>query len=563
MVTTGERLGRGIQLDEPRIDNAAIAGAEAVMGVRYSEAERALMADNLQAQVDMARRRRAVPLDDLPPATRFDPRPPGFVMPDVMPFRPALGDPGPVPDREDDVAFAPVWQLAGWIAARAITSERLTGLYLDRIARIGPKLECIALATPELAVAQARHADALLAAGTHLGPLHGIPYGAKDLLDTAAIATEWGAEPFRGRVPGSDAAVVRRLAEAGAVLVCKTTLGALAYGDIWSGGVTRNPWNPREGSSGSSAGSGSATAAGLVGFAIGTETLGSIVAPSVRCGTTGLRPTFGRVARTGAMPLCWSLDKIGPMCRSVADTALVMAAINGGDLGDPSSIAAPFGFDAAAPVAGLRLGWFPVDYAAEGVHDLDRAALDHARALGLELVELTRPDLPYDALMAVLYAEAAASFERLTLDDADDQLTWQEAGAWPNSFRKARFLSAVDLVGADRLRTRVMRDMDALFGQVDAMIGPCFAGPMLTITNFTGHPCLALRAGFRQSPTRKRLSLAEARLDQGENGSGELFRVPHAVSLYGRLFDEGTVLRVGAALEARLGVAAERPPLDA
>ena len=550
-------------MSETTISLDAIAGAETVTGVRYTEAERALMVDNLQAQVDMAARRRAVPLPhDLPPATRFDPRPPGFAMPPPAPFRPVPVDPGPLPDRDEDVAFAPVGRLAGWIASRALTSEHLTGLYLERIARIGPRLECIALATPDLAMAQARRADALLAAGTHLGPLHGIPYGAKDLLDTAGIATEWGAEPFRGRVPDTDATVVRRLAEAGAVLVCKTTLGALAYGDIWSGGVTRNPWNPREGSSGSSAGSGSATAAGLVAFAIGTETLGSIVAPSMRCGTTGLRPTFGRVARTGAMPLCWSLDKIGPMCRSVADTALVLAAIDGADVADPSSIAAPFGYDASAPVAGLRVGWYPADFEAEGVHDLDRAALDHARALGLELVALERPDLPYDALMAVLHAEAAASFERLTLDGTDDSLTWQEAGAWPNAFRKARFLSAVDLVQADRLRSRVMRDMDALFGRVDAMIGPCFAGPMLTISNFTGHPCLALRAGFRPSPTRKRLSLAEGRLDQGADGSGELFRVPHAVSLWGRLFDEGTILRIGAALEARFGVAEERPPLD-
>ena len=545
------------------IDTGAIAGAEAVMGVRYTEAERAIMADTLQAQIDVALRRRAVPLSpDLAPATRFDPRPPGFRMPDATPFRPIPVDPGPLPERDEDIAFASVSRLAGWIASRQLTSERLTGLYLDRIARIGPALECVALATPDLALAQARRADALLASGIHLGPLHGIPYGAKDLLDTAGIATEWGAEPYAGRVPASDAAVVRRLAEAGAVLACKTSLGALAYGDIWSGGVTRNPWNPREGSGGSSAGSGAATAAGLVGFAIGTETLGSIVSPSMRCGTTGLRPTFGRVARTGAMPLCWSLDKIGPMCRSVADTALVLAALNGADPADPASIEAPFGYDAAVPVAGLRLGWFPADYEAEGVHDLDRAALDHARALGLDLVELARPDLPYDALMTVLYAEAAAAFERLTLDDDDDRLTWQDPGAWPNSFRKARFLSAVDLVQADRLRRRVMSDMEESFGRVDAMLGPCFAGPMLTITNFTGHPCLALRAGFRSSPTRRRLSLAQGRLDQGADGDGRDFRVPHAVSLWGRLFDEGTVLRIAAALEARFGVAGERPPVD-
>lgn len=544
-------------------DAAAIAGAEAVAGVRYTESERALMADNLEAQVDAARRRRAVPLPhDLPPATRFDPRPPGFTMPLAAPFRPLPVEPGPLPARDADIAFAPVTRLAGWIAARALSSERLTAIYLERIARIGPKLECIALAIPEHALAQARAADAALAQGRHLGPLHGIPYGAKDLLDTAGVATEWGAEPFAGRVPATDAVVVRRLREAGAVLACKTTLGALAYGDIWSGGVTRNPWNPAEGSSGSSAGSGSATAAGLVGFSIGTETLGSIVAPSLRCGTTGLRPTFGRVARTGAMPLCWSLDKIGPMCRAVADTALVLRAIEGADAGDPSSIAVPpFGFDASEPVAGLKLGWFPADFAGEGVHDLDRAALDGARALGLELVELHRPDLPYDALMAVLQAEAAASFERLTLDGEDDLLAWQEAGAWPNTFRKARFLSAVDLVGADRLRARVMRDTAELFGRVDAILGPCFAGPMLTVTNFTGHPCLALRVGFRDVPTRRRNALSEGRGERFLEGAAPC-RVPHAVSLYGRLFEEGTVLRIGAALEARLGVAAERPPVD-
>lgn len=540
-----------------------IAAAEAVLGVRYTDAERAQMLDNLAGQIDLATKRRAITLPtDLAPATRFDPRLPGWTAPPPVPFRPVATDPGPLPDREDDIAFAPVTRLAGWIAARAVTSERLTTIYLDRIERYASRLECIATVTAELAMRQARAADALLAAGTHLGPLHGIPWGAKDLLDTDGITTGWGAEPWADRVPAGDATVVRRLTDAGAVLVAKTTLGALAYGDIWHGGVTRNPWNLAEGSSGSSAGSGSATAAGLVGFSIGTETLGSIVAPSFRCGTTGLRPTFGRVARTGAMPLCWSLDKIGPMCRSVADTALVLAAINGGDINDPSSIDAPFGYDAATPVAGLRLGYYPGDFSAEDAHELDRAMLDAARALGLTLVPLTRPDLPYDALMATLFAEAAAAFEPLTLHDDDDRLTWQEPGAWPNTFRKARFLSAVDHVQLDRLRRRVMRDMDAAFRDVDAIIGPCLAGPLLIITNFTGHPCLAMRSGFRQSPTRNELSLAKARLDQGADGHGPEHTVPHAVSLYGRLFDEGTILRIGAALELRLDVAGRRPPLE-
>jgi Asp-tRNA(Asn)/Glu-tRNA(Gln) amidotransferase A subunit family amidase len=540
-----------------------IAAAEDIMGVRYSEAERAAMLDNLAAQIDLAARRRETPLRyDLAPATRFDPRLPGWTAPTATPFRPAAADPGPLPDAAEDIAFAPVTRLAGWIAARAISCERLASLYLDRIERLAPRLECIATITADLAMAQARRADALLAAGTYLGPLHGVPWGCKDLLDTDGIVTGWGAEPYAERVPATDATVVRRLTEAGAVLIAKTTLGALAYGDIWYGGVTRNPWNLAEGSSGSSAGSGSATAAGLVAFSLGTETLGSIVAPSIRCGTTGLRPTFGRVPRTGAMPLCWTLDKIGPMCRSVADTALVLNAINGGDPADPCSIDAPFGYDSEAPLTGLRLGYYPADFANEGAQDLDRAMLEEARALDLTLVELTRPDLPYDSLMNVLFAEAAASFERLTLDDQDDSLTWQEPGAWPNTFRKARFLSAIDHIQLDRLRRLVMQDMDATFQGVDAIIGPCLAGPMLIITNFTGHPCLALRSGFRKSPTRQRLSLAKARLDQGADGEGEQFLVPHAISLYGRLFDEGVLIRIGAAFEARLGVAGARPPLD-
>ncbi len=557
--------GEGGALADRLLSTETIAAAEAMLGIAYTDAERAMIAETAAAQIDHAVRRRQVRLPvDLAPASRFDPRLPGFSMPNPGPLRPLAEPPGKVPDRAEDIAFAPVARLAGWIAGGALSATTLAAIYLDRITRLGPKLECIASVTADLAMQQAARADALLAGGTYLGPLHGIPWGCKDLLDTAGILTAWGAEPFTGRVPDSDAVVVRRLAEAGAVMVAKTTLGALAYGDIWYGGVTRNPWNLAEGSSGSSAGSAAATAAGLVGFSIGTETLGSIVAPSLRCGTTGLRPTFGRVPRGGAMPLCWTLDKIGPMCRSVADTALVLAAINGADPADPCGIDAAFGYDAAAPVGGLRLGYYPADFAADGADPLDHAALAAAQALGLTLVPLERPELPYDALMNILFAEAAASFEELTLSGADDTLTWQEPGAWPNSFRKARFLSAVDHVQLDRLRRRVMQDMVAAFAGVDAMIGPCLAGPMLVITNFTGHPCLVLRSGFRRSPTRQRLSLARARLDQGDTAAdaGAGVSVPHAICLYGRLFDEGTVLRIGAALEQSFGVAARRPPLD-
>ncbi len=541
-----------------------IQAAEQLAGVAYNEAERALMLDNIAAQVALSARRRAVALPyDLAPATRFDPRLPGWTPPPPEPFRPALELVGTLPGDDADIAFAPVARLAGWVRTRALSSERLTGIYLDRIARFGPMLECFAAVTADLALSQARAADALLASGTYLGPLHGIPWGCKDILDTAGTVTGWGAEPWSGRVPETDAAVVRRLAAAGAVLVAKTTVGALAYGDVWYGGRTRNPWNLDEGSSGSSAGSASATAAGLVGFSLGTETLGSIVAPSLRCGATGLRPTFGRVSRVGAMPLCWTLDKIGPICRGVADTALVLAAIEGFDDADPCSIAEPFGYDATAPVRGLRLGYYPADFAGGDAHELDRAMLGTARGLGLELIELARPELPYDALMNVLFAEAAASFEELTLSDQDDLLTWQEPAAWPNTFRKARFLPAVDHIQLDRLRRRVMGDMEAAFRGVDAIIGPCLAGPLLLITNYTGHPCLALRCGFRPSPTRRNLSLAEAKLDQGAAGDGVQHEAPHAISLYGRLFDEGTLLRIGGAMEAALGVADRRPNLPA
>ena len=545
------------------ISAATIAEAERVLGVDYSDDERLQMLDNIAGQIELAIKRRALRLPEtLAPATRFDPRLPSFTPIDPGPFRPSEDKLPKLPDDDADIAFAPVTHLAGWIRSRQISSLRLTEIYLERIQRFGRKLACIAMATPDLAREQARRADRLLAEGTYLGRLHGIPWGAKDLLDTAGIQTGWGAEPYRGRVPASDATVVRKLSEAGAVLVAKTTLGALAYGDIWYEGRTRNPWNTEEGSSGSSAGSGSATAAGLVGFSIGTETLGSIIAPSIRCGTTGLRPTFGRVSRSGAMALCRSLDKIGPMCRSVEDTALVAQVINGGDSADPSSIDAPFGYDASLPVHGLRVGYYPADLELPGAHELDRTALEAARAIGLELVALERPDLPYDALMNVLFAEAAAAFEALTLDNRDDELSWQEPGAWPNTFRKARFLSAVDHVQLDRLRRRVMQDMDEAFKGVDAMISPCLVGPMLIIGNFTGHPCLAMRSGLRQSPTRGPLSLSRARLDQGSEDQGPSFTVPHALCLYGRLFDEGTILRIGRALERELAVADRRPPVD-
>ncbi len=285
----------------------------------------------------------------------------------------------------------------------------------------------------------------------------------KDIIDTAGVETSWGAEPYQGRVPEQNAFITDLLHEAGAIMLGKTAVGALAYADLWFGGRTRNPWNPQEGSSGSSAGSAAATAAGLVGFAIGTETLGSIVSPATRCGATGLRPTYGRISRRGAMPLCWSLDKIGPIGRTVEDTALVLSVLNQPDPQDAFQIVAPFGYASDASVEGLRVGYYPEDFALPEAQALDHQALEAVRALGLELVPLTRRILPYRSLLGLLHAEAAAAFEELTLSDRDDMLTWQDKEAWPNGFRKARFLSAVDHVQLDRLRRLVMTEMDAVF----------------------------------------------------------------------------------------------------
>jgi len=540
---------------------ADIEAAERILGIAYTANERSQMVGNLAGQIESARARRAVPLPNtVPTASRFDPRLPSFRMPAPQgPLRFSAPEPSPVPRDDSDVAFAPVRQLSVWLASGALTSRRLTEIYLSRIEEFGPRLECFAMTTPQLALAEADAADALLRAGVNLGPLHGIPYGLKDLFDAKGIVTGWGAEPFRDRVPDTDASVVRKLRTAGAVLLGKTAVGALAYNEIWYGGRVRNPWNLNEGSSGSSAGSASATAAGLCAFSIGTETLGSITSPCQRCGTTGLRPTFGRVSRAGAMALCWSLDKVGPICRSVEDTAMVLVAINGSDIADRSSIEAPFHFDVSAGIAGMRLGYLPEAFR-EGATEVDHRALESARRLGLEVSEISLPELPYGALMNILYAEAAAAFEELTLSNLDDTLTWQDDGAWPNTFRKARFLSAVDHVQLDRLRFQVMLALDAVFQQVDAVIGPFMTGPMLIASNFTGHPCVHLRAGFLELGSRGAASLASGKITLGEvDASGRTFRVPQGISVWGRLFEEGPILNLGMALERELGVASERP----
>ncbi len=548
----------------PAVSAGTFVEAEKLVQVELTAAERELAARTWASDMAPIYERRTGPRkvalpSSLPPYSRWNPILTGqSLVADRNRFNPGKIEAGPPPAKDEDIAFAPLTHLAQWIQNRQLTSERLTHIYLERLQRFDPKLHCVITLTRELALAQAKQADAEIAAGRYRGALHGIPWGAKDLLDTACIPTTYGAEPFRNRIPTEDAAVIRRLHEAGAVLVAKLSLGALALNDIWFGGQTMNPWLLEEGSSGSSAGPGAATAAGLVGFAIGSETGGSIVSPSMRCGITGLRPTFGRVPRTGAMTLCWSLDKLGPMSRGVEDSIHVLRAISGPDKGDISSVPSKLDFDAIAPITGLRVGYFPKWMNQNPATPVDRAALDTVKKLGLTPVEVSIPDWPYDSLNLILFAEGAAAFEELTLSHGVDQLKIQTHDAWPNLFRQARFLSAVDFVQTDRLRRKVAEEMVHVFSQVDLLLVPSLRDEMLTITNFTGHPSLTLRAGF--------VEVSEARTDWAPDPSRPLprfsppRRVPHGVTLIGRLFDEGTLVCVGIALERAFNVVGERPP---
>jgi Asp-tRNA(Asn)/Glu-tRNA(Gln) amidotransferase A subunit family amidase len=429
----------------------------------------------------------------------------------------------------------------------------LTRLYLDRIRRYDPVLKCVITRTDELALELASRADREIASGMYRGPLHGIPWGAKDLLAVPGYATTWGAGPYRDQVRPEKARVASRLEDAGAVLVAKTTVGELAWGDVWFGGTTKNPWNTKQGSSGSSAGSASATAAGLVGFSIGTETWGSIISPCTRCGTTGLRPTFGRVSRYGAMALAWSMDKIGPIARSAEDCALVFGSIHGADPLDPTSVDRAFEWPPTRELRKLRIGFledlFEGDYTkwAEKEEEkpglvewkaLDRKTLQVLRDLGLQLVPVKLPDsLPVGSLATILTAEAAAAFDELTRSGRDAQLVRQVADAWPNVFRQGQMVPAVEYIRANRIRVLAMRAMDDLMAQVDVYVAPTFGGDNLLLTNLTGHPAVVVPNGFRSS------------------GS------PTSITFQGRLYGESTLLAVAHAYQQATDFHLRRPKL--
>lgn len=538
--------------DGVKLTEKIIADAEKVAGLNYTPAERAMMLDDLQGSLETLAKIRGVTFENAEaPALVFDPKLPRRPVRSQKNVLTLGGDySAPAPIDEAAIAYASVAQQGAWLRSGALTSERLTEIYLKRIETHNPALSAFITLTADLARKEASEADKELAGGQDRGPLHGIPYALKDLADTAGVLTTWGAEPYQMRVPTADAEVVRKLRNAGAVLLGKTAVGAIAYGDRWFGGVAKNPWNPLEGSSGSSAGSASATAAGLCAFAIGTETLGSIISPSERCGTAGLRPTFGRVSRAGFMALCWSLDKIGPICRTVEDTAIVLSELNGYDADDPATARFGFTYDGKADLKSMTVGYAPKWF--EGGDGADRAALDALKSLGVTVKEFPWPDFDFSPLSQIVMVEAAAAFSELTFTNRDDELGWQDKEAWPNGWRAARFFPAADYVQIDRLRRRAMEALATAFEGFDALIGPNYAGDALLATNATGHPQLILRAGFAETPTR-------TLFDNAEKEGGEKFRTPRGVSLWANLFEEGKIVAIGRALESALGVAGERP----
>ena len=497
----------------PRITRDMLDEAERIAGVEFTDSERDLMLQGLNSNLEAFETLRTVELPNaVPPALYFNPIPPGTTL-----NRPAVATRRSevriekVPADLEELAFWPVTHLASLVQTQRVRSVDLTRMYLGRLKKYGPKLECVISLTEDLAMEQARRADAEISRGEYRGPLHGIPWGAKDLLAEHAYRTTWGAMPYKDQIIAEDATVVKRLEQAGAVLVAKLTLGALAWGDVWYGGRTRNPWNYEQGSSGSSAGSAASTAAGLVGFAIGTETWGSIVSPCTRCGATGLRPTFGRVSRAGAMALSWSMDKIGPICRSVEDCALVLDAIYGPDGRDLSVVDQPFGWDVEFEVGRLRVGYLQSAFAQareeqEEWKNFDERTLDKLRGMGFELIPTELPQLPVGAMSFVLNVEAAAAFDELTRSNRDDLMVRQVRNAWPNVFRQSRFVPGVEYLQANRVRTLLLQAMAETMATVDVYVVPSFIGDNLLLTNLTGHPCVVLPNGFRPDGTPTSIS---------------------------------------------------------
>ncbi|MVM41023.1 amidase [Spirosoma sp. HMF3257] len=526
-------LGAFITNDDPKkpLTSEMVEVAARVFDLEFTPVERDSMLGNLNnARTNYEALRKIDLPNDIAPALYFNPLPAGFVMPTgPSSFKASPAGQGTLPKNRDELAFYTVGQLGQLIRTKQISSVELTTFFLNRLKTYDPKLHCVITLTEDLALSQAKRADAELKAGKYRGPLHGIPYGAKDLLAKKGYKTTWGAMPYKDQTLDLDATVIQRLEQAGAVLCGKMTLGALAMGDVWYGGMTRNPWNTANGSSGSSAGSASSVSAGLLPFAIGTETLGSIVSPSTVCGTTGLRPTFGRVSRHGAMALSWSMDKIGPITRSVEDCALVFNAIYGPDGNDPTVMAAPFRYAPLTTLKGMRIGYVKKAFESNYPNRAnDSLTLQTLRTLGAELVPFDLPtSVPAGRISFLLTVEAAASFDELTRSGRDDLMVRQGKGAWPNSFRSARFVPAVEYIQANRARTKLINEMAAQLksAKIDVYVSPAYAGGNLTLTNLTGHPCVVLPNGFTAQ------------------------NLPTSITFMGQLFEEGKVLAVAKAYQ--------------
>ena len=506
---------------EIKISNTDIASAEKIIGLSFSENERDSLKKDLEELLEAYAQNREVSIsNEIPSVLQFNPLPVDYTYPEMRgDFAISLPKKIDLPENIDDLAFYSVRDLAHLIYTRKTSSLELTKYFIERLKKYDSQLHCVITITEDSALAQARAADAEIAAGKYRGYLHGIPYGAKDLLAKKGYKTSWGAMPYKDQFIQKDATVIKKLREAGAILVAKLSMGALAWGDVWYGEKTRNPWNLEQGSSGSSAGSASATAAGLVPFAIGTETWGSIVSPSNRCGTTGLRPTYGRISRNGAMALSWSMDKIGPICRTVEDCAIIFHYIYGPDDLDQSVIDLPFNYQPGIAIHKLRVGYlqslFDEDYENK---DNDQETLEAIRKLGVELIPIELPDVSVNSLSFILRAEAAAAFDELTRSNKDDLMVRQIRNAWPNVLRSARFIPAVEYIQANRLRYLLVKAMDKVMQKVDLYIAPSFGGDNLLLTNLTGHPCIVLPNGF--------------------NPQGS----PTSITFIGRLFDEGKLL---------------------
>ena len=502
------------------ITKEKIENTESIIDLEFTDAERDSMLEYLEEQKGNYDKIRNVELNNsIMPSILFNPIPPGFIFPIIEDVKFSDYSKTLIPANKDELAFYTIGQLAELLRTKQITSVELTKFFIDRLKKFDPTLHCVIKFTEERAFRQAKIADEEIAAGKYRGLLHGIPFGVKDLLATKDYKTTWGAVPYKDQMIEEDATVIKKLEEAGAVLIAKLSMGALAWGDVWFGGKTRNPWDTTSGSSGSSAGSAASVSAGLVPFAIGTETYGSIVSPSTVCGTTGLRPTYGRVSRTGAMALSWSMDKIGPICRSAEDLAIVFKAIYKPDGIDQTVYNCGFNYIPLKTLMGVKIGYLKNDFDKKyDFHTNDSVTLAKLKELGADLIPIELPSYPVNDLAIMLSAEAGAAFDELTRSNKDDLMVRQIKNAWPNSFRASRFIPAVEYINASRVRTLLILEMQKLMSTIDLYVAPSWEGDNNLLTNLTGHPCVVIPNGFSKDGT------------------------PTSITIIGHLFDEGRII---------------------